>query len=225
MVAAAVVGGAVIGAVGSNMAAKSSSKTAANAQERAAQEAMTTQRQQQAQLQEIMRPYSEAGYKALSAQQDILGLNGPQAQQLTLSGIQTNPLFGELSKQGENAILQNASATGGLRGGNTQAALAQFRPALLNQLINQQYANLGGITSIGQNASAGVGNAGMQTAANIGNLSQQVGASQAGLALAQGAANSQAFNTLGSLPALYYGAKNYGNNTGQTNTIAASPKM
>ena len=55
-------------------------------------------------------------------------------------------------QQGQDAILQNASAIGGLRGGNTQAALAQFRPALLSQLIAEQYNRLGGLSSLGQNA-------------------------------------------------------------------------
>ena len=90
--------------------------------------------------------------------------------------------------------MQNASATGGLRGGNTQAALAQFRPQLLNQLINQRYQNLAGMTALGQNAAAGTGNAGMQTASNISNLYQQTGAAQAGAALAQGQASANMWN-------------------------------
>jgi hypothetical protein len=100
-------------------------------------------------------------------------------------------------EQGENAILQNASATGGLRGGNVQAALAKFRPQLLNQLIQQRFQNLGGITSIGQNAAAGTGNAGMNSANQITNLLQQQGAAQAGAALASGNAQAQAWGGVG----------------------------
>jgi hypothetical protein len=62
---------------------------------------------------------------------------------------------------------QTPRATGGLRGGNVQAALGQFQPQLLAQLIDQQYSRLGGLTSIGQNAAAGVGNAGMSTGNSI----------------------------------------------------------
>jgi hypothetical protein len=93
-----------------------------------------------------------------------------------------------LTRQGEEAILQQASATGGLRGGNTQGALAQFRPQVLSSLINQQYGRLGGLTSMGQNAAVGVGNAGMQTGQNISGLYGQQGAAAAGSALAQGQA-------------------------------------
>lgn len=107
------------------------------------------------------------------------------AQQRAIAGIEGGAQFQSLLRQGEGAILSNASATGGLRGGNTQSALAQFRPQLLSQLIEQQYARLGGISSLGQNAAAGVGNAGMQTGGNIANLLAQQGAAQAGGALGQ----------------------------------------
>jgi hypothetical protein len=82
--------------------------------------------------------------------------------------------------------LQQAAATGGLRGGNIQAALAQFRPQVLSGLIEQQYGRLGGLTQLGQASAAGVGSAGMQTGTNVSNLIQQQGAAQAGGALAQG---------------------------------------
>src|SRR5206468_3591196 len=73
---------------------------------------------------------------SLGAQQDILGLNGPDAQQAAINRLQTMPAFTSALTLGENRILQNASATGGLRGGNTQGALAYFAPSLLAQQIN-----------------------------------------------------------------------------------------
>ncbi|WP_221175245.1 hypothetical protein, partial [Staphylococcus aureus] len=79
-----------------------------------------------------------------------LGQNA--AQQTAIGNINNSAEMQTYLQQGENAILQNASATGGLRGGNTQAALAQFRPQLLNQLINQRYQNYAGLTALGQNA-------------------------------------------------------------------------
>jgi len=123
-------------------------------------------------------------------------VTGAQAQQTAISQFEQSPMFQALAAQGESAILQNASATGGLRGGNTQGALAQFRPALLNQQIQQQFSNLSGLTSIGQNAAAGVGNAGMTAASNISNAYTQAGQAQAGSALATGNAIN---NALGSI--------------------------
>ena len=85
-------------------------------------------------------------------------------------------------------MLQRASATGGLRGGNIQGALAQFRPQMLNSLIEQQYGRLGGMTALGQQSAAGVGAAGQQTGVNVANLLGQQGAAQAGGQIAQGKA-------------------------------------
>jgi hypothetical protein len=74
--------------------------------------------------------------------------------------------------------------------------LAQFSPQVLNSLINDQYSKLGGLTSIGQNAAAGVGNAGMQTGNNVTNLLGQIGSAGAGNAMAQGRANAGFANAL-----------------------------
>ena len=110
-----------------------------------------------------------------------------------------------MQQQGENRILQNASATGGLRGGNTQAALAQFSPQLLSQLIDQQYSRLGGLTSVGQNAAAGTGNAGMFAGKNVSDLLQQGGAAQAGGYLNAGRAQQNLFGSLGGALGQYIG--------------------
>tara|TARA_R110000868_G_scaffold85321_2_gene240138 strand:- start:420 stop:1280 length:861 start_codon:yes stop_codon:yes gene_type:complete len=108
-----------------------------------------------------------------------------QVQQQAISGIAGGAGFQALARQGEEGILQNASATGGLRGGNVQGALAQFRPALLNQFIEQQYERLGGMANLGQASAAGVGAAGMETATKIGEGFQNIGAARAGNKLAQ----------------------------------------
>jgi hypothetical protein len=104
--------------------------------------------------------------------------------------------FYELAQQQENAILQNASATGGLRGGNVQAALAQFRPNLLQQMIQNQYANLGGLSTLGQNAATMTGNMGQQTATNISNLYGQQGAARAGAFLNAGQQTGNMVNSI-----------------------------
>jgi hypothetical protein len=210
MVAAAVVGSAVVGGVASNMAAKKSAKAsqnAANAQTAGDAKAIEEQRRQFDEIQKLFKPYSDAGTGSLTAQQNILGLNGAQAQQQAYDQIANSPAMQSMMQQGENSILQNASATGGLRGGNMQGALAQFRPQLLNQLVNQQYQNLGGITSLGQNSAAQQGNAGMNTANNISNLLQNSGSAQAANFINQGNASASQWNNLantaGNLAGMY----------------------
>jgi hypothetical protein len=159
-----------------------------------------------------LQQYAQAGAPALEQQQALIGLRGPEAQRQAIAGIEGGGEFKALSEQARNSLLQGASATGGLRGGNIQGALAQFQPQLLNQLINQQYGRLGGLAAtggnvaqslvsgglsatgelarIGQASAAGVGTAGTQTGANIANLLGNQGAATAGGIMGQ----SQAFN-------------------------------
>lgn len=142
---------------------------------------------------ELMSPYTAAGTKALTGQQDLLGLNGADAQGTAISGIEGSPQFAAMMKTGENALLQNASATGGLRGGNLQTALAKFRPSILSQLIEQQFSRLGGVTQLGQASAAGQASAGVNTGRSIADLLAQQGAALAGGQIAQGNTGRQAF--------------------------------
>lgn len=183
-VAAAIVGSTVV----SGVVQSRSAKKAAAAQTASAASGIDEQRRQFDAVQELLAPFVGAGTTALGQQAALVGVEGPAAQRAAIQAIERGPEFAALTRQGEEAILQQASATGGLRGGNVQAALAQFRPQILSGLIEQQYGRLGGLAALGQQSAAGVGTAGMQTGANISNLMQQQGAAQAGAALAQGQA-------------------------------------
>ncbi len=201
-VAAAVVGSTVVGAVGSSMAADSqaeSAEQASAAQSESARAQIEESRRQFDEIRKLLSPYTSAGERGLQGQIDLLGLNpsGPQSmQKAAIDAIAGGQEMAELTRQGENAILQNASATGGLRGGNTQGALAQFRPALLNSLIDKQYSRLGGLTMLGQNSAAGVGAAGQFASGQVNSALQQQGAAQAGNALAQGRAQAGLYGGL-----------------------------
>lgn len=153
-----------------------------------------------------IQPYMQAGEGALQQQTALLGLGGEEAQRQAISGIESGAEFQALARQGENALLQNASATGGLRGGNVQAALAQFRPELLQSLINQQYGRLGGLSDVGaattqnlirtgQASAAGTGAAGLESASSISSLLGQIGQATAGGQVAAGAQAGQRFGT------------------------------
>lgn len=117
-------------------------------------------------------PYAAAGAPALAQQQALLGLRGPQAQQESISAIEQSPAFQAQVRQGEEAILQSASATGGLRGGNVQAALAQFRPQMLQREIDLQYGRLGGMTSLGQGTTQNLAQLGLTSTQNLAGLGQ-----------------------------------------------------
>jgi hypothetical protein len=193
-IATAVVGAAVIGGV---VASKSASK-AAKAQKESAQAGITEEQRQLSAVQELLKPYVDAGTGAIGAQEALVGLGGDSAQQQAISALESSPQFESIVGQGEEALLQNASATGGVRGGNIQGALAQFRPQVLSQLIESQFGKLGQITQTGQASAAGQAQAGQITGTNIANLLSQQGQAQAGAALAQGQAAS---NVASSIPA------------------------
>jgi hypothetical protein len=199
------VGDIVGGITGAKQSAKAAGKAAAT-QAASAQAGINEQRRQFDALTELMAPYVEAGTGALGQQQALIGLGGPGAQRGAIAGFEQSPLFQALTQQGENAILQNASATGGLRGGNVQAALSQFRPQALNALIEQQYGRLGGLSELGQAAAAGQGSAGMESASNVGNLLANQGAAIAGGQVAKGGVVGQSFGNLLSLGTLAAGA-------------------
>jgi len=201
VVAAAVIGG--VATIGGAVIQSSAAGKAAGAQERAAAMGVEEQRAAREELRRLLQPYVDAGGPALQAQLAALGLQGPEAQQAFVAQQEQSPIFQALAKQGEEAILQRASATGGLRGGNVQGALAQFRPALLNQFLEQQYERLAGMTTLGQQSAAGVGAGGMQTASNIGNLYTNMGQAQAGAALGQGQAWGNAFGNLATIAGIY----------------------
>ena len=171
-------------------------QSASNTQAASAQAGIDQQKQMLEAFQKVLSPFVTAGTGALGAQQNLLGLNGNDAQQSAISAIQASPQFTSMQKAGQDAILANASATGGLRGGNVQGALSQFSPQLLAQLIQQQLGNLSGLTSMGENAAAGVGNAGLQTGQGIAGLLQQQGAATAGGQVAQGGTVRQSFGDL-----------------------------
>jgi hypothetical protein len=202
-VTALVVGGTQL--VGSSMQASAAGE-AAGIQSGAAQAGIEEQRRQFDAMRELLKPYTEAGLPALEAQQAFLGLKGPEAERAAIERITGGETFQALASQGEEALLQRASATGGLRGGNIQGALAQFRPQLLSSLIEQQYGRLGGMTQLGQRSAAGVGAAGMETGVNVANLLSQQGAARAGGELGEAKAYGQLFNLPAQMLGFQYGA-------------------
>ena len=200
--AVGMIGGGLLSA---GMGARASRK-AASAQSRSAEMGIQEQRAARLAAERLMAPYVQAGTGSLEAQQAILGLLGPEAQQQAYAGIEQGPMFQSLVEQGEAGILANASATGGLRGGNIQAALGQFRPQMLQSMIQNQYQNLAGLTSLGQASAAGQAAFGQQTAGNIANLYGQQGQARAGAALGQGQAWGNVLNAPMQLAGMASGA-------------------
>lgn len=169
-----------------SLTGKTAAKEASKAQQNASQQGMEEQRRQFEALQALMKPYVESGTGALAGQNDLLGLNGFDKQQSAIGNIENSPFFKSQYQQAENALLQNASATGGLRGGNFQEALADNRSNMLFGNVQQQLQNLSGVAANGQSAAAGLGGNGLQFGQNIAQGYQDIGQAQAGYQLGKG---------------------------------------
>jgi len=236
------VGGATIvsGFMQSNAASKAAEIQGTAAEKGIAQQGVSSQaaideqRRQFDAVQKILQPFVAAGAPAVEQQQALLGLRGPEAERAAIERISGGEQFKALEQQGRQSLLSSASATGGLRGGNLQGALAQFSPALLSNLIEKQYGRLGGLAAtggtvaqnlatagmgatgelarIGQASAAGVGSAGAAAGTNIGNIYSTQGTNIANLLGQQGQAQAggeigqaNAFGKLLNLPAQILG--------------------
>lgn len=220
-----IVGGSQL--IGGMMQADAASE-AAGIQAGAAEAGIAEQRRQFDAIQKLLAPYVEAGTgaigqfkpfqqagaQAFEQQQALAGLKGPEAQRQAIAGIEQGAGFQSQVEAGEEALLQRASATGGLRGGNIQAALAQFRPQMLQQEIEKQYGRLGGFAGTGLGVSEALYRGGQASAtgqasqaaaigSNVANLLGQQGAAMAGGELGQ----AKAFGQLLNIPAQLAGMR------------------
>lgn len=86
-------------------------------------------------------------------------VSAQDAQARAIAGLEKSPLFTSMIRQGQEAINANASATGGLRGGNNIDRLTNFRSDTLANVIQNQLAGYQGAIGTGMNAQGGVTNA------------------------------------------------------------------
>lgn len=177
---------------------KKAVKKATKAQIAAMDKAIAEQRRQFDVTNENFQPYRETGVEALGGLGDLVGVNGAEEQGSAIEALKASPFFQSLFRTGEEAVLQNASATGGLRGGNTQRGLADFGADTLMQTIQQQLASLGGLAGMGMNATNATANFGARASDNVSGLFTDQGKAKASGALAIGGINSQMWNNAGS---------------------------
>ena len=143
-----------------------------------------------------MQPFQEAGVGALSQQEALLGLSGQEAQQTALSGLEESAGQRFLRDRQQKALLRNASAIGGLGGGNVRTALQQQAVGFAQQDIENQFGRLGQLAGQGQSATATGAQLGANTATNIAGLQSDLGAAQASGILGPTQANTAATNQL-----------------------------
>jgi hypothetical protein len=169
--AAVIAGGSILGAVSS----RNASKRAAKAQQRGVDAATAEQRRQFDITQQNLQPFQQAGQAAVGSQQDLLGLNGPEAQAAAFAALEQSPGQQFLRDRAQKNLLRNASAIGGLGGGNVRSALVQQGVGFAQQDLQNQFNRLGQLAGQGQGAATSIGQFGQNTAGNIANLNLQAG--------------------------------------------------
>lgn len=164
-----------------------SAKDAAKAQMRQMKLAIDEQRKAYAEAQKLLNPYSSAGLGGLESYLALLGQSGADAQQQAIAGLEQMPGYQAQLGAGQRAIMQNAAATGGLRGGNVQQGLAEFGSGLFGQYYQNQLNQLGQLQQQGANTNTNLANIRAGNAANISNQYNMMGQAQGNAILAQGA--------------------------------------
>jgi len=142
-----------------------------------------------------------------SALQQLGGLYGLEggtgSQQQLIDQAQASPLYSAImsgQQAGEQSILRNAGATGGLRSGNVQSALADYNTQLQNKALlesyNQQLSGLQGLAGLSSNAN--------QIANQISGIGSTLAAGTTASAQAQQASNQQGWGNLFGLAGLIF---------------------
>jgi hypothetical protein len=176
--------GALIPPLGAAQNAKAVKK-AGKAQQQAMQAGIDEQRREYDTSRADFQPFMQFGSGALGPLGDLLGLNGNDKASAAIANLKASPLFTSLFNTGAEATLQDASATGGLRGGNTEGALYDLGQRTLAQVIQQQIANLFGAQGVGSGATSTVAGLGANMANNISALDTGIGQAKAGSILGQ----------------------------------------
>lgn len=202
-------GSALLGAYSASQQTDAANN-AAGAQTAASQAGIAQQKSQFDAIQKLLAPYVSGGTNAFGQQQNLIGVNGAGPQASAISALQSSPGYTSALQAGNNNILANASATGGLRGGNVQGALGQFAPSLLAATINDRFNQLGTISQQGLGAATQTGSFGQASANNVTGLLGNIGSAQAGAALGVANGNIGYANAIGNGVGMYAGLKSAG---------------
>lgn len=192
--------------VGSAVSGRKAAKRAARAQERQAKSGQEEVRRQFDITQENLRPFREAGERALTHQEALIGLSGPEAQAEAMQTLQESPGQRFIRKRQERALLRGAAAIGGLGGGNVRTALQEQAAGFALQDIDRQFGRLGQIAGQGVTTAVQQGQFGQQAAGRIANLGVSAGEARASGILGKQQATAQGIGQLARIGGQFFGA-------------------
>jgi hypothetical protein len=203
MVAAAVVGSAVVGAVVSS----SASSKAANAQQNAANTASGEEKYQYDTTNANEAPIRAAGLSALSQLNSGTAPGGQFSQNYTGADLTSDPGYQFRLAQGAKGVANSGSAAGMTLSGAQLKATDQYNQGFASNEYNNAYSRftndqtnrynrLYSLAGLGQNATAVTGNIGATTAAQIGSNTIGAGNAQAAGYVGQANAVNSGLSTL-----------------------------
>lgn len=210
-VAAAVVGGAAIGAGASYFASKSQADAARDAAE-ASSEAARYQADIQKQIYDQTRgdqtPWREAGAGALSQLTAGTAPNGDLMRSFSMADYEADPGYAFRQAEGMKAIERSAAARGGALSGGALRGIQRFGQGLASEeygnAFNRYQTNqtnrfnrLASVAGVGQTANAALGQAGSNYANAITGISQADATNQGNAILAAGNARASGYAGIG----------------------------
>jgi len=204
VVAAAVIGSAVVGGVSayqSGKAQEKAAKTAAESQERISDENLILQRELAEQQREDFAPWRDVGEQAL--QQLWSGVESGEFE-VGRVDVTKDPGYQFRMDQGVEALDKSAAARGRLLSGAQQKGVTDYAQNLASQEYANAYAReanekarryniLSGLSGMGQASAARQAGATGQLAQQSGNILSNLGQAQAQSAYAQGQARAGAY--------------------------------
>lgn len=206
----AVVGGAVVGGIMANKAAKTQAKGATEAARvsgEAGAYAADLQNQQWLQQQENQAPWLEQGTAAI----EQLGpgvISGEMSKPFSMADYQQDPGYQFRLSEGVKALDRSASAKGNLLSGSALKGVTRFGQDLASQEYQNaynrytgeqatKYNQLANLAGLGQTTANTLGAAGQIAASNLGNIAQGTAATQGSAALAKASAQASAYQGYG----------------------------
>lgn len=170
---------------------------AAQAQAQASLAGVEEERREFDITQETFRPTIEAGDLAREQQLALLGLRGEEAFE---QATRLSPAQAFIEKRSQRNLLRNASAIGGVGGGNIRSALVEQGAGFAGTQLQNQFSQLGQVAGQGTASVANQGQLAGQSSQNIANLLQAGGQAQAsGILGAQQTQQQGASNALTAL--------------------------
>lgn len=210
-IAAAIVGGAVVGGVASNMAAGE----AADAQRDAAGQASATELAMFNQNREDMAPWREAGEAALGQMTTGTGVGKEFNRDFTLADFTKDPGYDFRQSEGQRGIDASAAARGGALSGAAIKAASRFNQDFasneyqnaynrFNNDKTQRFNRLASLAGVGQTATRDVAQMGANTASNVANNTIGAGNAQASSYIGKANAINNTASTLGNFAMQQY---------------------